>query len=225
MSEETEKLPAWMQGTGLESDMTGDPTPGAMASKRFWMPKGSERKIIFLTEGNRAPVIWEHQVRLGGKWTNWFTCVADLGVHCHLCGYADKNDGMFRRSKVMIFTVIDTNEWTDKQGKTHKNVKKMLAAKKDTTELLKRKYLKRLEADQGLRGAMFDVYRTSSDKSPSVGDEFTFDKMIDLTALEDTEEFDYAVELAPDPAKNKRVYEQLVAASEGEGTDAKVPFD
>lgn len=227
--------PDWMKdaGLGLEADMTGDPTPGSGGSLRFWLPKGSDRKVIFLTEGNKAPVLFEHRIRLGGSWNNWFTCLSHLGMECPLCKFADENDGNGRRKKVMYFTVIDTHEFEDRSGKKRKNLKKLFAAQKDTTEILKRQYLKRLEAEQGLRGAMFDIFRTKSDKSASVGEQFDFIKMVDLSSLPDSEEFDYKELLKPDIEKVRLAVERLRREGgmgagdkepDDEGTDAKVTY-
>lgn len=224
--------PAWMAGEGLgEADMTGDARAGG-ANLRYWMKKNTERKIIFLTEGNRAPVIWEHQVRLGGKWTNWFTCLQPTGIECPLCNYADDNDGAYRRTKVMYFTIIDTHEFTDKSGKKRKNLKKLFGAKKDTTEVLKRQYLKRIEAEEGLKFAMYEVFRTNSDTSASVGEQFEFVKMIDASAIDDTDELDYAELLAPNPEAVANAVARLKrekgggsdAESKPEGTDSKVEY-
>lgn len=234
--------PDWMKtaGVGIDADMTPDPMPGSGSSIRFWMPKGTERRIVFLTEGNAAPSLFEHRVRLGGSWHNWFTCLSHLGMPCDLCDYADSHKGQMRRSKVMYFTVIDTHEFVDSTGKSRKNLKKLFAAYKDTTELLKRQYLKRLQEEQGLRGAIYDVFRTNSEKSASVGEQFDFVKMADLAALEDSDELKYMELLKPNPTLVKRAAERLIreGSSSGpdlggksesrkateEGTDATVPF-
>ena len=58
-----EKVAPWLLGTGMDADMSGD--GGAMKPKdlannnRFWMPKGSDRTIIFLSSGPDASTIWE----------------------------------------------------------------------------------------------------------------------------------------------------------------------
>lgn len=223
---ETEKAPAetadWMKalvGEGLDTDMTGDRRPGGGANARFWMPKGTERVIVFLTEGNQAPVIWEHQVKLGGSWRNWFTCLEPMGQPCPLCQWADSHNGQYGRYKAAFFTVIDTNAFKDKAGVERKNLKKLLAAKKDTAEILKRKFLNRMEASEGKSGlklAAYKVYRTNSDKSAAVGEDFEFVKMADMSVFEDASELNYSEILHPDVDGMRRVVGVLKATG-GEG--------
>ena len=230
----SEGLADWMLGAGVDTDMTGDVRPDAGKGIRFWMPKGSDRTIIFLTEGNAAPVLWEHQLRLGGKWTNWVSCLEPLKMKCGLCDWANSNAGEFRRSKVVVFTIIDTQKFKGKDGKERSNMKRLLVAKKDTAEILRKKYESRLEEGQGLKGAMFKVYRTNSDKSASVGTDFEFKKMVDLATLPDSEEYDYSELLAPNPDTMRQVVARLKAekgiteggegSGEPEGTDEEVDY-
>jgi len=203
-----EETPSWLLGTGLDTDMKGDYRAGG-GGNRFWMPKGTSRKIIFLTEGDKAPVLWEHQIKLGGSFRNWFTCLRPLGVPCPLCAWATGHNNQGARYKGAFFTVIDTHEFTDKSGKKRSNEKKLLVAKENVAEKMKRKFLRLNEEGQGLRGAMFEVFRTSSDKSPSVGEDFEYIKHIDMSAVPDPKEFDYASILKPDPEKVKQVLEAL----------------
>jgi len=198
----SEGIPSWLVGAGLDTDMAGDST--GFASRRFWMQKGSERDIIFLTEGNAAPVIWEHQVKLGFSktaWLNFFSCLQMVGENCPICEWADTHDGQFKRYKAAFFTIVDCAEFTDRSGKKRKNERRMFCAKKETSEVLKRLYLRRLENDEGLKGAMYKVYRTNSDTSSSVGEQFEFLKMVDIAAYPEVEEFDYADILSPEPEK------------------------
>lgn len=224
----TTGLPAWMAGVGMDSDMEGD-APSAMNRVfRFWLPKGKEADIIFLNEGDEAPVIWEHQIRLGGDWRNWATCMIQAGQSCPLCKWADANNGQFKRYKVMYFSIIDCSKYTDRKGVEHVNTKKLFGAKKDTKELIRRLWLRRKEADTGLRGAMYNAYRTNSDKSANVGEQFEFKKMVDLATLEDAEAFNFAEVIAPDKARMTQIMNRLRRETGGggvEGTDSQVPFD
>lgn len=233
---ESEEVAApWWGGeadSGLGSDMTGDPSPGAGASMRYWMPKGSERKIIFLTDGDGPngppPPIFEHNIKLGGSWRNWFTCLEPLGIPCPLCQYANENDGFGRRYKAMYFTIIDTHEFEGRDGKKKKNQKRLFVAKKDTVEILRRRFHDLAEMGKSLRGAIFKVYRTNSDKSAAVGEDFTYIGHADLDAFPDTTQFDYAEILKPDPEKVKKVITSLGGAVGGggpkEGTSAGVDY-
>ncbi len=216
--------------TGLvDSNLQSDRAKGSgtSAAMRFWIPKGEERRIVFLTEGNQAKRIWEHQVRLNGDWRNWISSLTWFGHKDDpLKDFCDET-GMFRRYNAYAFTIIDTQEFVDRSGQKRKNVKKLLLAKRDTAEILKRMYLKRLDADTGLRGAMFDVYRTNSDKSASVGEQFEFVKMVDLSAFDDTDEFDLSETFFPEPDRVKEVVAQLrrengVANSETSDVDTDV---
>lgn len=195
-SEQEKDSSNWMMGGGLtDGDMEGDYTP--TFTRRFWMPQGSEKYVVFLTEGNVAPIVFEHQVQLGGDWKNWFSCLEPLGLKCGLCEYAEDNNGRFKRYKAMMMTIIDTSEYKDRTGKIWKDQKCLMACKKDTQEILKLKYLDRLEEDEGMRGAMFRVIRTNSDKSCNVGEDFTFKKMVDGEQFDDIEPFDIAEVCAP----------------------------
>lgn len=210
-------VPGFIQGTGMDSDMS-DPnrrSGGNQASKRLWMPKGSSKTVIFLTEGTGPlpygpPVLYEHQPPIGqGKrrWQNWHPCLEPLGVPCPLCKWAETHDGTGRRYKGMFFTVLDLSQWTDAQGVTHTMSKKLLVAKKDTKEKIERRYMTRVEAGGGLRGAMFRISRGSSDKSAAVGDDFEFIQMCDLNSIppEFREPFDLTEVLGlNDPATVKQ---------------------
>lgn len=213
----------------VESNLHADrsKSSGPSPAMRFWIPKGEERRIIFLTEGNQAKRIWEHQVRLNGDWRNWVSSLTWFGHKDDpLKDFSDET-GMFRRYNAYAFSIIDTQEFTDRSGQKRKNVKKLMLAKRDTAEILKRMYLKRLDADTGLRGAMFDVYRTNSDKSASVGEQFEFVKMVDLSAFEDTNEFDLSEIFFPEPDRVKEMVSQLrrengIADSKTEESDEDV---
>tara|TARA_R110002020_G_scaffold304058_3_gene519814 strand:+ start:810 stop:1517 length:708 start_codon:yes stop_codon:yes gene_type:complete len=212
-------------GTELGSDRSKT----GSANLRFWLPKGEERRIIFLTEGDKAKKIWEHQVRLNGDWRNWFTSLSWCGINPDPLMDFSQESNMFKRYNALVFSIIDTHEFTDRNGNKRKNLKKLFLAKRDTAEILKRIYLKRLENDEGLRGAMFDVYRTNSDKSASVGEQFEFVKMVDLDSFEDTEEFDIGEVFEPQPKEVADAVEQLrrengMAGAAPEGAKAKVDY-
>lgn len=227
MSEDSKK--SWAIGSGLEENMEGDPRPGSGAGLRFWMAPGSERKIIFLNDGNEFLIYWEHQVFLGGSWKNWFTCLQPMGVKCPLCIWAQDHDGQFSRAKVAACSIIDTHEFKDREGKTRKNLKKLMVCKKETTEVLKRQYLKRVENGERLKYALYDVYRSAKKQSPNVGDQFEFSKMLTPEQVPDNEPLDMMEILKPDPAKVKAVYEKLErehgeAPPLEEGKDSEIPY-
>jgi hypothetical protein len=220
----------WLQGTGVGQDM-GDPNrvAGSGGGSRFWMPKGESKTIIFLTDGHGEegpPTVFEHNPPLGQgpkRWQNWVSCIEPMKIRCPLCEWADSHDGQARRYKGMFFTVIDTSEFTDKSGVKRSNLKKLLVAKKDTAETIARKYLTRVEAGERLLGAMFKVHRGSGDKSPSVGDDFEFIKMVDLSALPDSEQFDYRKLLEPTLAKVQSAVERLQLELGGAAPQGQAP--
>jgi len=223
------EVPDWAIGTGVDTDMSGDPRPGSQRGLRFWMPKASDKTIIFLTDGNEALGIWEHQFRMGGKYTNWLTCVEPIRVKCKMCEWAMTHDGDFARGKVLVFTVIDCDKFTGKDGKERENVKKLLCAKARTAEHLKRKYETQLEEGRGLKGAMFKVYRGNDTTSASVGTDFEYKKHVELSTLLDAEPLDVAKILAPDPDAITAAVRRLAAeagdsSSADDGTDAKVDY-
>ena len=222
----------WESEGGLNAGLgSANKSSRGSSNLRYWMPKGEERKIIFLTEGNKAPIIWEHQVRLSGDWRNWFPSLEWLGISPDPLKEFSEETNQFKRYTGYAFTIIDTHEFTDRQGNKRSNLKKIMIAKRDTAEILKRLYQKRLDNDEGLRGAMFNVYRTNSDKSAAVGEQFEFEKMVDLSAFEDTEEFDWSEVFAPNAERQAEVVAQLrreMGLSSGdknpEGTSAKVEY-
>lgn len=205
----------WFDG-GLAGDFKGDPTIGGGASLRFWMPAGAEKTIIFLTNGEDFKIQWEHNPPLNGGFKNWTTCLEMLKVKCPICELANAGHAKSARYKAVYCTVIDLSEYTDKGGKVHKNERKLLMAKQESAELLARKWLNRKEAKQNLRGAKFKVFRSTKEKSASIGTDFEFIEMVDLAALPDSNELDYKELIGPDPAKAKLVAARI-AASAGMG--------
>lgn len=156
---------------------------------RFWLPPETSAKIIFLDDN--PPIIEEHQLKLNGDWKNWFTCLRMLGEPCPLCDTLQDNP-----YTVGFYTIIDTTSWTDKNGKEHKNERKLFAAKFKTLQ-----QLKRLSAKRGnLAGCVFDVYRGTKD-DPNTGNQFDFEGRLEkeqVKALnEDITPFDYATLIAP----------------------------
>lgn len=159
---------------------------------RFWLPVDGEAKIVFLDD--EPPIIEEHQIKIDGDWRNWFTCLRLVGESCPICESTES-----RPYTVGFYTVLDMSEWTDRRGNTHKNELKLLPAKFKTLQ-----QLKKLSAKRGsLKGACFEVYRTTKD-SPNTGDVFDFvDKMSKEEILElnpNATPFDYAEILEPKSA-------------------------
>lgn len=204
--------PSWLIGSGVDTDIPQNFTPRPK-NHRFFLKKGESRKIIFLTNGDDSPCIWEHEVLVDGRYQT-VTCLKSAeGQQCPLCEQAEKI-GKGRRYSAMFFTILDTTEWTDKGGKTHSNEKKMLVAKKDIVSKIKRKKEKLEKDGSSLRGAVFEVFRSNSDKSPRVGDEFEFSGVVNLEEYAakhgcDITNFDYYDMLKPDPERVKQIVASL----------------
>lgn len=138
---------------------------------RFWLPSDGTSKIVFLDDN--PPIVEEHQIQIDGDWRNWFTCLRMVGESCPIC---DKLDS--KPYTVGFYTVLDTTEWKDKQGRVHKNEIKLFPAKFKTLQVLKRLSAKRGSLD----GCMFEVYRSSSD-APNTGDVFDFEKKLSMDEI------------------------------------------
>lgn len=156
---------------------------------RFWLPADSNAKIVFLDDN--PPIIEEHQLQIDGDWRNWFTCLRMVGEACPICENLDN-----KAYTVGFYTIIDTSEWKDKSGKTHKNELKLFPAKFKTLQVLKR-----LSAKRGsLEGCVFEVYRSTTD-APNTGDVFDFEEKLtkeEILALNpDAKPFNYVEILQP----------------------------
>jgi len=161
------------------------------AGNRFWMPKDSDKNLVFLTD---EPFLFmEHQWKENGNWRNWATCLEPLGLPCQRC------DDDSNRYQVAAFTVVDCSPWKDKEGKEHRFTKRLFMAKSGIWEKIERERGLLQEDGNTLRGAAFRVFRGKDDKSPGVGEDFKFRKMIDLDNWEFTDiaEYDYAELFAP----------------------------
>lgn len=210
---ESTTTPSWLVGTGKISMDESAKAP--RKPFRFWLNRDSKSKIIFLSDGSDVPCIWEHQVKLRRKgkddWNNYFTCLEASQGTCPLCAYAEEFE-MYWKQQVQLYSIIELKPYRSK--KTNKDVpysRKILTAKKATSEILMRKYAGRLDVNSTLRGACFEVYRGTDPKSASVGTDFEFKAMVDLSKLpkEDTLPFDLNL-FAPDRLLMTRVVERLM---------------
>lgn len=185
--------------TGWDSDLSSDKPKCPSRFLRFWMPKGANTKLVFLTDEPRV-VIWEHQIKLRDDYRNWATCLRHLKIDCPLCQVTHPNIKTYR---VGMFTVIDRTVYTikkgDRAGEEVKDQKRLLAVKGVSWEILALRAKKRHEKGESLRGAQFDVTRGKGEKSHNIGDDFEFDCMADLAEFKDTTELDYETLLKPDP--------------------------
>lgn len=176
-----------------KEDAAAEARKKAAGIRRYWIPDSAEGKITFLDgdlgdEGLIDVVtFWEHQLKINGNWRNWFPCT-QVTEPCPIC------EGGDNASLVAVFTVLDHGKWTDKQGVTHENERRLFVCKRETLKRLQKIAAKR----GGLKGCTFDVSRVG-EKSAGVGDTFDFTekrtpaqiaKAYNLK-LEDVAPFDY----------------------------------
>ena len=144
--------------------------------RRFFVKRGTERQITFIDGGLDEDgelslnTYYEHNLYMNGSWRNFFVCTGNEDEPCPICEEA-KLPAM-----VAPFTIIDHTEYTDKQGKTHKNQVMLLLAKRGTQKLLEYQAAKR----GGLAGVTFDVARIDEDQSAAVGTSFDFVEKNDI---------------------------------------------
>lgn len=155
---------------------------------RFWLKQGAKANIIFLTNGANAPIVPEHSVCINGTWGHEFTCLKAIGEPCPLCDYADDYN-KYKAYHARMFAVYNMTLIKRKNQEVETPLgRQLLVAKFKTEELLKRRYEKIVANGDDFRGAMFEVVRSTEDKSPRVGDDYTFEKMVDLAELNEEAE-------------------------------------
>jgi hypothetical protein len=148
--------------------------------RRFWLPVDATRetRVTFIDDtaatGHKpALALYEHQLYLNGRWTNWFTCLG--AKKCPLCQSGEKP------YYAGVYTVIDHNEWTDKQGKKHQDEVRLFVAKTDVLRLMQHISQK----NDGMRGLVLDVMRKAQ-KDANVGGNFSAVVKGEITLGENT---------------------------------------
>lgn len=130
---------------------------------RLWMPAGAKKEVVFVDD---EPVcIHEHNPKMNGEWTNWFTCLKDVYEDVACCEIL--NPSGYKPYYVGFYTCIDCSEYIDKKGNKYQYEMKLFPAKLKT---LKRLQMRRTERGP-FAGKLFSIMRVD-DKSPSSGDEF-----------------------------------------------------
>lgn len=119
----------------------------------------NEGRIVFLDSAGFW--IHEHNLKLEGKWGNFFTCVKDFQP-CEICNQL--ND---KSIYTCYFTVIDTRKFTRKDGSVSKYRKVLFPAKGGAIDVIES--LKKQHGD--LRGLVVDVKRMS-ERDPNCGRDF-----------------------------------------------------
>lgn len=219
-----------MLGEGLESDLSYD-SGGSDWKKIFWVKKGETREVVILASANNKSdwvTVYEHNIKLNGKWGNRFTCLEHLEKPCPLCEYAAKHKSG-GRTKVMYFNVIDLTKTVGKDGTVYENQVKIVPAKKDTIDILRRRIEACQRRGQDIKGMKFAIYRASTTKSAAVGNDWEMLEHVDMAQYAMCEPIDMLEFLKPDEVKVKEAMRQLAADRTGvegphSGASSDVPF-
>ena len=130
---------------------------------RFFLKAGEESIIVFV---DSVPVgIFEHNLRIDGRWGNFYTCSKDVGV-CPICQYFRDN----KPTWTVYFTVIDTRSFVrQSDGQEVKNRKVLFPVKGSAIALVE----KLLKKYKNLSGLAFKVTRLT-DNDPNCGNDFEY---------------------------------------------------
>jgi len=171
---------------------------------RFRMGNNEAAKVVFLD--NPDFFIHEHTLKVGPKQFVNETCIKDYD-NCAPCD--DMSD---ISSYEVIGTVIDTREYSGKDGKKHKNQKKLFVGKGKARQVL----LRRIEQqDDDLTYCVFEMARGSNKNECATGEDLVFLKRFTKAQVkrlcppgEDVDEwlepFDYGEIFKPKTAKELR---------------------
>jgi hypothetical protein len=127
---------------------------------RLWLNEKESKKIIILDDQPFS--IWEHHMRINGKWGNFFSCPKGFSddVVCPIC-----MSGNNRQFSAFI-SVIDCTGYKNKKGETAGKYSRTLFAMPET--VLDR-FLAYRAKHTTLVGALIEIQRTS-EKAPRLGD-------------------------------------------------------
>jgi len=145
----------------------------ATMPRRFWMPKGGKKDIVFVDDDPFT--IYEHQYQINGSWKNWMTCARGVYDDAFCCAKLTDRT----RRWVGYFTIVDLSEWKDQKGNVRKNEIGLFAAPLNVLKILESR-----KADSGgtLVGALITVQRVG-DTGAAVGNDFVVKKVGDLDKL------------------------------------------
>lgn len=128
---------------------------------RFWLNYDSSANVILLD----TPwfFFYEHNLSIGGKYHNYYTCVRDIEP-CPL-DKADRDP-----SYSLAFTGIDCTKFTTKDGVTKQYQKRLFVLRGKALEVMTR----RMEKLGELKGMIFEFARGSKKTECSTGEDITF---------------------------------------------------
>lgn len=143
--------------------------------RRFWLPVGKSCTVVFLDDNPFT--IYEHQLKIGGNFRNWYSCrlgFDEKDPSCPLCDAMRDRRIPNKRNYVGFLTIIDVTGWTGDRGEKIVNTRQLYSMGAET--LKRMRVIKQKKTS--LVGAMFEITRTG-DRSPGCGDMWDFVKVVD----------------------------------------------
>jgi len=138
---------------------------------RFWLKNDTSAKVTYLDSPNFF--FSEHNLKIGGKFGNFFTCLADFDV----CPIDESGD---MASYAIAATIIDHRKYIGGDGTEYRDQKKLFVAKgRARQHLLKQINLR----DNNLQFCHYDLSRGSSQTESNVGEDFNFEKRLNKKSL------------------------------------------
>lgn len=155
----------------------------------------NEEHVKFVLLDTPMFFIREHNLQIGGKYGNYFTCITDFDT-CPL-------DTLGNSSYGVAATGIDTRTWTDSKDVEHKNQKRLVVFKGKARE----KIVRMIESKKDLQYAVLEFSRGSGATESATGEDIEFLKKLTREQLKGfvpkgetmkwLDPFDYAKILAP----------------------------
>ena len=174
-----------------EGDVNDEDFIEKKGTYRFWVKRGGTALVTFLT--NKAFTFKEHQVKMGGRWNNYFTCIAPMGERCPICetnNYAYVGKAYF---------VVDHSEYVNKAGSKVKDQIKLLVFKQKSYGIFKKSIDSFFEGEdkKNLIGLKVAISRSDTKGSPQTGDIFIPKKKVKLQSSWKVDPSQFQEEFAP----------------------------
>jgi hypothetical protein len=165
-SDETEtELPQSYFSIGDEDDEVYNP-PNENRTYRFFLKEDEDANLTFLTP--KPITLREHNLKINGKWGNFYTCLTPLGQRCPIC------EAGLKSSTVKAFYVVDHRSYKDKNGKQHKDSIRVMPMKQKSYKIFKKQVMTYFkgEGEISYQYLKVGISRSTSDGSPGTGDIF-----------------------------------------------------
>lgn len=128
---------------------------------RFFVPVGDTKEII-IVDHEPEFFMYEHNLKLHGKWGNTYPCINEWEV-CPACEEVGPSYyGLF-------LTVIDLTEFDSKDGTHHEFSRKIMVVKPSQHK----KFIRDFDRRGTLRGSLYEVSRDGP-KDPAIGSDIQF---------------------------------------------------